>query len=190
MNVHQLLAVSSEGTSPSKKECPRTSGSTATDSGQSTPLGRLSELFEGLEARLKRVPAVAASPGATATQKIMRRLVDWLLGLCWNYSIDENGLFLAVALLTNFIRNRTVERKQLQAVAVTSLLIASKYTQVSKLRLKDAADFCSGIYSVEAIAELEGEILQLHEFDLEVDTTNHYLNECLWQGGLVAKERD
>lgn len=76
-------------------------------------------------------------------------------------------------------------------MAVTALLLASKYTQVSKLLLKDAADYCGGAYSTEEIAELEAEILQYYDFDLELDTTDRYLNECLWQGGvLTGKERD
>jgi hypothetical protein len=74
------------------------------------------------------------------------------VSVCWSYSIDESGLFQAAALMTNFLRNRNVEKRQLQAVAMTSLLIASKYTQVKKLTLKDAVEFCSGIYSAEEIA--------------------------------------
>ena len=108
MNVLQLPAVSSEIISPSKLQCPRSSESTAAGSHQSTVLGVLQEVFDGLEARLKRVVVPTQTPPPLPTQKIMRKLVEWLMGLCWNYSIDESGLFLAVTLLANFIRNREV----------------------------------------------------------------------------------
>jgi hypothetical protein len=84
----------------------------------------------------------------------MQKLTDWLISVCWNYSIDESGLFLATTLMTNYLKNRSVDKKQLQGVAMTSLLIATKYTQVKKLTLRDAVDFCSGIYTNEEIADL------------------------------------
>lgn len=155
MNAHQLPSVGAADTDSFAKQNQRHSESTTANTRTQTIVGQMSERFDALDARLRKTAIISEGSVTAPGQKTMRKLVDWLLGICWNYSVDEVGLFLSVALLTNFVENRNVERKQLQAVAVTCLLIASKYTQVSKLRLKDAVDLCSGIYSVEQIAQFE-----------------------------------
>lgn len=105
---------------------------------------------------------------------MVRKLVDWLLGVCWNFSIDETGLFLAVSLLQSYLRQTAVDKKYLQAVGATCLFVASKYSQTRKLKLQEVLELCSNIYSKEDILQLEELILEMCSFDLEIVNTRRY----------------
>ena len=80
----------------------------------------------------------AATSSSTSGAKVslkprMRNLmVDWLVDVHQQFSLLQETLFLAVAILDRFlqVKAKNLSTKQLQLVGVTAMFVASKYEEM------------------------------------------------------------
>jgi hypothetical protein len=174
--------------SPTGKDL-RVSASTA-DTLRNSFLGSVEKTFDELDGKWEgQFEKLAVAPYQNGiTHRMVRKLVDWLLGVCWNFSVDEAGLFLAVALLQGYLRQIPVDKKSLQAVGATCLFVACKYNQTRKLKLREVLELCGGAYAREELLTIEEQLLQLCGFDLEAVHAHSYLTAVLHGGLLPADE--
>nr|XP_032519500.1 G1/S-specific cyclin-D2-like [Danaus plexippus plexippus] len=67
-------------------------------------------------------------------QPFMRKVVTtWMLEVCEEQQCEEQVFPLAVSYMDRFLAQRAISRQQLQLLAVTSLLLASKFRQCHPL---------------------------------------------------------
>ncbi|XP_026411126.1 cyclin-B2-2-like [Papaver somniferum] len=64
-------------------------------------------------------------------EKMRVILVDWLIEVHYKFELMDETLFLMVNIIDRFLAHQTVERKKLQFVGVTAMLLACKYEEVS-----------------------------------------------------------
>ena len=59
-------------------------------------------------------------------------LVDWMVGVHNLFSMKLDTLYLAVRILDRFIQGKEnkIEKKEIQLVGVTAMLIAAKYEEI------------------------------------------------------------
>lgn len=54
-------------------------------------------------------------------------LVDWLVEVQQNFELHHETLYLAVKLIDRFLDRKPIEKKNLQLLGATAVLVASKY---------------------------------------------------------------
>ena len=108
------------------------------------------------------------------TPQMVTKLVDWMLATFWRFDMSTDSIFLSLSLLRAYLKNRSIEKTRLQALGLTCILIASKYSEVKKLKMEDTLLLCHNIYTSEDIVEMEADILHLLDFDLELPSIHKY----------------
>ena len=103
---------------------------------------------------------------ADLSWKMRSTLVDWLVGIHWQYKWQAETLLLAVNILDRYLSKRTVERNKLQLVGATSMLIACKYEQIYTPYINDFNYLCEEMYTKQQFIDMERTILVTLEFKL------------------------
>ncbi|MCD7453408.1 hypothetical protein HAX54_020824 [Datura stramonium] len=73
------------------------------------------------------------------TQSMRGILVDWLVEVSEEYKLVPDTLYLAVHFIDLFLSQNYVERKNLQLLGITCMLVASKYEEMCAPRVEE---FC------------------------------------------------
>merc|ERR1712088_724806 len=109
--------------------------------------------------------------------KMRSVLVDWLVEVHQQFSLLQETLFLAVAILDRYMQERAekVERKKLQLVGVTSMFIAAKYEEMYAPEIGDFVYITDNAYSESQIREQEVEMIKHLNFCLERPLPLHFL---------------
>ena len=99
-------------------------------------------------------------------------LVDWIIEVHLRFKLLPETLFLTINLIDRYLDKTQIMRTRLQLVAVSALLIASKYEDVYPPELRDFVFISDNAYSKEEILEMERSILITLEFS--ISTTSPY----------------
>lgn len=72
------------------------------------------------------------------TPAIRARMVDWVIEVLTNFHCDNQTFFIAVSLMDRYFKNCPEGKKigDLHIVGVTSMFVASKFEDISPLRMK------------------------------------------------------
>ena len=62
--------------------------------------------------------------------KMRSILIDWLIEVHRKFELMPETLYLAVNIVDRFLSLKTVPRKELQLVGISSMLIACKYEEI------------------------------------------------------------
>ena len=82
-------------------------------------------------------------------------LVDWIIEVHLRFKLLPETLFLTVNLIDRFLEKTEIMRTRLQLVAVSALLIASKYEEIYVPELKDFVFISDNAYTKEEIIDME-----------------------------------
>ncbi|XP_010549257.1 PREDICTED: putative cyclin-A3-1 isoform X2 [Tarenaya hassleriana] len=102
-------------------------------------------------------------------------LVDWLVEVSEEYKLVSHTLYLTVSYIDRFLSLKSVARQKLQLLGVSSMLIASKYEEISPQNVEDFCYITDNTYTKQEVVEMEAEILLALHFELGSPTIQTFL---------------
>ncbi|XP_042009355.1 G2/mitotic-specific cyclin-2-like [Salvia splendens] len=106
-------------------------------------------------------------------------LIDWLIEVHYNFELMDETLFLTVNLIDRFLAVQPVERKRLQLVGVTAMLLACKYEEVSVPVVEDLVSISDRAYSRKEVLEMEKLMVNTLQFNLSLPTPYVFMRRFL-----------
>ncbi|XP_044475098.1 putative cyclin-A3-1 [Mangifera indica] len=102
-------------------------------------------------------------------------LVNWLVEVAEEYKLVPDTLYLTISYIDRFLSLNVLNKQRLQLLGVSSMLIASKYEQISP---RNVADFCSIrdiTYTKDEVVKMEADVLKALKFELGNPTIKTFL---------------
>ena len=93
-------------------------------------------------------------------------LIGWLLDIHLKFKLVPNTLFLTINILDRFLSYLEIDKKHIQLIGCSAMLIASKYEDIYAPEVKDFKYACSNTYTEEQFLKAEYEILKVLNFDI------------------------
>ncbi|KAK1376032.1 Cyclin N-terminal domain-containing protein [Heracleum sosnowskyi] len=106
-------------------------------------------------------------------------LVDWLVEVSEEYRLVPDTLYLTVHLIDLFLSEYYIERKRLQLLGITCMLIASKYEEICAPRIEEFCFITDNTYSKTEVLAMESNVLKDLRFRLSAPTTKTFLRRFL-----------
>ncbi|KAK9164941.1 hypothetical protein Scep_000132 [Stephania cephalantha] len=106
-------------------------------------------------------------------------LIDWLIEVHYKFELMEETLFLTVNLIDRFLAVQSVERKKLQLVGVTAMLLACKYEEVSVPVVEDLILISDKAYTRKEVLDMEKLMVNKLQFNLSLPTPYVFMRRFL-----------
>ncbi|WJX41438.1 cyclin [Trifolium repens] len=131
----------------------------------------VSDIFDylrAMEMQKKRRPMVGYMENVQRdiTSNMRGTLVDWLVEVADEYKLLPETLHLSISYIDRFLSIQPVKRSKFQLLGVSSMLVASKYEEITPPK---AADFCQitdNSYYLEEVLNMEADILKSLNFEM------------------------
>ncbi|KAL5730624.1 G2/mitotic-specific cyclin-1 [Ranunculus cassubicifolius] len=81
-------------------------------------------------------------------------LIDWLIEVHYKFELMDETLFLTVILIDIFLERQAIDRKRLQLVGVTTMLLACKYEEVSVPIVDDLIVISDRAYTRQEVLDM------------------------------------
>lgn len=107
--------------------------------------------------------------------KMRAILVDWLIEVHRKFELMPESLYLTINILDRFLSVKTVPRRELQLVGISSMLIACKYEEIWAPEVNDFTHISDNAYARDQILQMEKSILGKLEWYLTVPTPYVFL---------------
>lgn len=105
-------------------------------------------------------------------------LVDWIIEVHYKLKLLPETLFLAVNITDRFLSSRAVSTAKLQLVAVSALLIASKYEEVVSPSVDNFVVLTDRTYDNQEILKAERYMLHVLDFFLGFPSPMNFLRRA------------
>ncbi|KAK6939659.1 Cyclin, C-terminal domain [Dillenia turbinata] len=102
-------------------------------------------------------------------------LVDWLVEVAEEYKLVSDTLYLAMTYIDRFLSMNPLSRKMLQLLGVSSMLIASKYEEISPPHVEDFCYITDNTYTKDEVVKMEADILKSLKFEVGNPTIKTFL---------------
>lgn len=102
-------------------------------------------------------------------------LLDWLVQVHMRFNLLTETLFITINLIDRFLSKKTINRRYLQLLGITALLIACKYEEIYPPQIKDLINMTDNAYNRKQVYKMEYEILNAVKFNLSFPTTLKFL---------------
>lgn len=102
-------------------------------------------------------------------------LVDWLVEVAEEYKLVSDTLFLCISYVDRFLSSKVVNRQKLQLLGVSSMLIASKYEEITPPNVEDFCYITDNTYTKDEVVKMEAAILKALNFELGNPTIKTFL---------------
>ncbi|GLT58876.1 hypothetical protein SLA2020_317370 [Shorea laevis] len=102
-------------------------------------------------------------------------LVDWLVEVAEEYKLVSDTLYFTVSYIDRFLSLKPLNRQKLQLLGVSSMLIASKYEEISPPNVEDFCYITDNTYTKEEVVTMEADILKALKFELGSPTIKTFL---------------
>ncbi|KAM5565788.1 putative cyclin-A3-1 [Rosa sericea] len=93
-------------------------------------------------------------------------LVDWLVEVAEEYKLLSDTLYLTVSYVDRFLSFNALNRKMLQLLGVSSMLVASKYEEITPPHVEELCYITDNTYTKEEVCNMEADILKALKFEL------------------------
>ncbi|KAL0390734.1 UNVERIFIED_CONTAM: G2/mitotic-specific cyclin S13-6 [Sesamum calycinum] len=107
--------------------------------------------------------------------KMRSILVDWLIEVHKKFELVPESLYLTINIVDRFLSVKTVPRRELQLVGISSMLIACKYEEIWAPEVSDFIAISDNAYVREQVLLMEKAILGKLEWYLTVPTPYVFL---------------
>ncbi|KAK4441382.1 G2/mitotic-specific cyclin S13-6 [Sesamum alatum] len=107
--------------------------------------------------------------------KMRAILVDWLIEVHKKFELVPESLYLTINIVDRFLSVKTVPRRELQLVGISSMLIACKYEEIWAPEVSDFIAISDNAYVREQVLLMEKAILGKLEWYLTVPTPYVFL---------------
>ncbi|CAI8054324.1 Cyclin-A2 [Geodia barretti] len=148
---------------------------------QSYPQDYTTEIFTYLrEAEVRWQPQIGYMQKQTDITLGMRSvLVDWLVEVGDEFSLQTSTLYQAVGLVDRFLSLMSVLRGKLQLVGATAMYVAAKLEEIYPPELADFAYITDNTYSQKQIVQMEKLMLQSLDYHLIAPSSTSFLHHYL-----------
>ncbi|KAJ4701673.1 Cyclin [Melia azedarach] len=102
-------------------------------------------------------------------------LVDWLVEVAEEYKLVSDTLYLTVSYIDRYLSLNALNRQRLQLLGVSSMLIASKYEEISPPNVEDFCYITDNTYTKDEVVKMEADILKSLKFELGNPTIKTFL---------------
>ncbi|KAK7310822.1 hypothetical protein RJT34_08572 [Clitoria ternatea] len=102
-------------------------------------------------------------------------LVDWLIEVAEEYKLLSDTLHLSVSYIDKFLSLKPVSKSRLQLLGVSSMLIASKYEEITPPHVEEFCLATDNTYNKAEVLSMETEILGCLNFELGNPTVKTFL---------------
>ncbi|XP_072133834.1 G2/mitotic-specific cyclin-B2 [Mobula birostris] len=116
--------------------------------------------------------------GQEINERMRAILVDWLVQVHSRFHLLQETLYMTLAIMDRFLQSQPVSRKKLQLVAVTAMLLASKYEEMYSPTVGDFVYITDNAYTKAQIRQMEILILKELEFNLGRPLPLHFLRRA------------
>ncbi|KAG6422070.1 hypothetical protein SASPL_118633 [Salvia splendens] len=104
-------------------------------------------------------------------------LIDWLVEVAEEYKLLPDTLYLTVSYIDRFLSCNALNRQKLQLLGVSSMLIASKYEEISPPHVDDFCYITDNTYSKEDVVKMEADVLKSLRFEMGNPTVKAFLRK-------------
>ncbi|CAN4095348.1 unnamed protein product [Withania somnifera] len=104
-------------------------------------------------------------------------LVDWLVEVTEEYKLLPDTLYLTVSYIDRFLSVNVIPRQKLQLLGVSSMLIASKYEEISPPHADDFCYITDNTYNTREVVKMEADVLKCLKFEMGNPTTKTFLRK-------------
>ncbi|XP_069747786.1 cyclin-A1 [Narcine bancroftii] len=111
-------------------------------------------------------------------------LVDWLVEVSEEYSLQNETLYLAINYLDRFLSCMSVLRGKLQLVGTAAMLVASKYEEIYPPEVDEFVYITDDTYTKKQLLRMEHLLLKVLSFNMTVPTVNQFLTQYLKEEGI------
>ncbi|XP_051896380.1 G2/mitotic-specific cyclin-B2-like [Pristis pectinata] len=126
--------------------------------------------------------------GQEINERMRAILVDWLIQVHSRFHLLQETLYMTLAIMDRFLQSQPVSRKKLQLVAVTAMLLASKYEEMYPPVIGDFVYITDNAYTKTQIRQMEILILKELEFNLGRPLPLHFLRRASKAGNVDAEK--
>ncbi|PWA61484.1 Cyclin A/B/D/E [Artemisia annua] len=102
-------------------------------------------------------------------------LVDWLVEVSEEYNLLPETLYLTISYIDRFLSLNVLNRQRLQLLGVSSMLIASKYEEISPPNSEDFCYITDNTYTKQEVVKMEAEVLKTLKFEMGNPTVKTFL---------------
>ncbi|KAF3446591.1 hypothetical protein FNV43_RR11771 [Rhamnella rubrinervis] len=102
-------------------------------------------------------------------------LVDWLVEVAEEYKLLSDTLFLSIFYFDRFLSVNRLNRQRLQLLGVSSMLIASKYEEITPPHVENFCYITDNTYTKQEVVKMEADILNSFKFELGNPTIKTFL---------------
>lgn len=106
-------------------------------------------------------------------------LIDWLVEVHMKFRLVPATLYLCVNIIDRYCSRTLVERRKLQLVGVTALLVACKYEEIYPPEVRDCVYITDRTYTRQEVLDMEQDIVRRLEFKFTVPTAYPFLTRFL-----------
>ncbi|KAI9107119.1 hypothetical protein K1719_022647 [Acacia pycnantha] len=102
-------------------------------------------------------------------------LIDWLAEVTEEYRLLSDTFHLSVSYIDRFLSAKIVSGQRLQLLGVSSMLIASKYEEITPPYVEDFCCITDNTYTQAEVVEMEADVLKSLNFEMGNPTVNTFL---------------
>ncbi|XP_023644507.1 LOW QUALITY PROTEIN: cyclin-A3-3-like [Capsella rubella] len=106
-------------------------------------------------------------------------LIDWLVEVAAKYKLESETLYLTVSNIDRFLSRKTVNTQRLLLVAVSAMLLATKYEEKRRPKVVDFCYIMANAYTKQDVLKMEEDILLTLQFELGRPTINTFLRRFI-----------
>ncbi|KAK6139004.1 hypothetical protein DH2020_027250 [Rehmannia glutinosa] len=142
----------------------------------------VSDIYEYLhnmemEAKRRPLPNYLEKIQKDVTANMRGILIDWLVEVAEEYNLLSDTLYLTVSYVDRFLSTNAVNRQRLQLLGVSSMLIASKYEEISPPHVEDFCYITDNTYTKEDVVKMEADVLKSLKFEMGNPTVKTFLRD-------------
>ncbi|EXC04823.1 Putative cyclin-A3-1 [Morus notabilis] len=139
------------------------------------------EYLHKMEAETKRrpLPDYLEKVQKDVTANMRGVLVDWLVEVAEEYKLCSDSLFLSISYIDRFLSLNAVTRQRIQLLGVSSMLIASKYEEITPPNVEDFCYITDNTYTKEEVVKMEADILKSLKFEMGNPTAKTFLRRFI-----------
>ncbi|GER29939.1 cyclin A-like protein [Striga asiatica] len=106
-------------------------------------------------------------------------LMDWLVEVAEEYKLLSDTLYLTVSYIDRFLSTNVINRQRLQLLGVSSMLIASKYEEITPPHVEDFCYITDNTYTKEEVVKMEADVLKSLKFEMGNPTVKTFLRKII-----------
>jgi len=97
-------------------------------------------------------------------------VVDWLVEVCQEYKLQHVTLHLGITLFDKYLSLKTVTKKNIQAIGIICLILASKIEEMYPVTMDDAKYISADAYTIDHLVKTEISILEEFNYVIQYET--------------------